>query len=81
MNPRLDDLAGLVRERQAQMRQEAMLEAQLRQAAKPDKAGWAMRHKFVLALAAAALLAFAVAQAANAAAGAGGGGGGVFHMM
>jgi hypothetical protein len=81
MNPRLDHLASLVKDRQAQMRQEARLEAQLRLAAEPDKAGWTMRHKFVLALAAAALLAFAVAEAANAAAGAGGGGGSVFHMM
>jgi hypothetical protein len=80
MNARLDDLAKLVKDRQAQMRQEALLEAQLRQAAEPERAGWAMRHKFALALAIAALLAFAVAQAASAMGG-GGGGGGPMHML
>lgn len=81
MNARLDDLAKLVTDRQAAMRQEAQLEAQLRQAAEPERAGWAMRHKFALALAAAALLAFAVAQAASAVGAARGGGGGPMHML
>jgi hypothetical protein len=82
MNSQLDNLASLVKDRQAQMRREAWQEQQLRQVPAPRKDGWAMKQKFVLALAAAALIAFAIAQAVTAAGGmGGGGGGGPFRMI
>lgn len=72
MNPQMDDLAALVRERQATMRREAWVEQQMRPPAPPHKEKWTMKSKFAVALATAALIAFTIAQAVTAAAGAAG---------
>jgi hypothetical protein len=81
MNSQMDNLASLVKERQAQMRREAWLEQQLRRPPAPRKESYAMKQKFVVALAAAALLAFTIAQVVTAAGAGGGGGGGPFRVM
>lgn len=81
MNSQMDNLAALVRERQAEMRREAWVEQQLRQPAAPRQKSLAMKHKFAVALAAAVLIAFSIAQVADAVAGLGGAGLGPQRML
>ena len=80
MNPQLDNLADIVRERQAEMRRAAWTEQALREGMDAPQNRMALRLKFAVALAVVALLAFAVAQAVIASAGAGGGSG-VLRVM
>jgi hypothetical protein len=80
MNPQLDNLADIVRERQAEMRRAAWTEQALRGGLETPRERLTLRLKFAVALAVVALLAFAMAQAVIASAGAGGGSG-VLRVM